>query len=153
MEHKPNGPYSISADTEFIVEFYDLDPMQVVWHGNYIKYFELARRVLLDKIGYGYREMEESGYAFPVIEVSVKYIDPLKFKDRARVKAVLEEYENCLRIKYEITNVETGKLTTRGISTQMAYDVKRRESCFVCPTVLVQKVETMIASCGQEVPR
>jgi acyl-CoA thioester hydrolase len=153
MEHKPDGPYSISAETEFIVEFYDVDPMQVVWHGNYIKYFELARRVLLDKIGYGYLAMEESGYAFPVIDVSVKYIGSLKFKDRARVKAILEEYENRLRIKYEITNAETEKLTTRGISTQMAYDIKRGESCFVCPPVLIQKVEAIIASSGQEIPR
>jgi acyl-CoA thioester hydrolase len=153
MEYKSDGPYRISAETEFIVEFYDVDSMQVVWHGNYIKYFELARRVLLDKIGYGYLKMEESGYAFPVIDVSAKYIGSLKFKDRARVKAILEEYENRLRIKYEIRNVETGKLTTKGISTQMAFDIKMRESCFACPPVLIQKVEAMIASCGQEAPR
>jgi acyl-CoA thioester hydrolase len=141
---KSDGPYNISAETEFTVEFYDLDPMQVVWHGNYIKYFELARRALLDKIGYGYREMEDSGYAFPVIDVSAKFVGSLKFNDRARIKAVLEEYENRLRLKYEIRNAETGALTTKGISTQMAYDIKAGESCFVCPRALIQKVEAMI---------
>jgi acyl-CoA thioester hydrolase len=139
-----NGPYNISAETEFTVEFYDVDPMRIVWHGNYIKYFELARRTLLDKIGYGYQEMEASGYAFPVIDISVKYVGVLKFKDRACVKAVLEEYENRLRLRYEIRNVETGALTTKGISTQMAYDVKAGESCFVCPEALSRKVEAMI---------
>ena len=43
----------ISAEIEFKVEFYDVDSMNVVWHGNYVKYMESARCVLLDKIGFG----------------------------------------------------------------------------------------------------
>ena len=139
-----NGPYNIYAEAERTVEFFDLDPMQVVWHGNYINYFELGRRALLEKINYGYDEMEKSGYAFPVIEVSAKYISSLRLKDRARIKAVLMEYENRLLIRYEIRNAQTGVLTTKGSSTQMAYDIKNRESCFVCPPILVTKVEAFI---------
>jgi len=139
-----NGPYNIYAETEINVEFFDLDPMQVVWHGNYINYFEVGRRALLEKIGYSYDEMEKSGFAFPVVEVSAKYLGPLRFRDRARIKAVLAEYENCLIIKYEIRNAQTGLLTTKGSSTQMAYDIKNHESCFVCPQILVKKVEALI---------
>jgi len=139
-----NGPYNLYAEAEINVEFFDLDPMQVVWHGNYINYFEVGRRALLEKIGYSYDEMKESGYAFPVVEVSAKYLEPLRFKDRARIKAVLTEYENCLIIKYEIRNAQTGLLTTKGSSTQMAYEIKNQESCFVCPQILVKKVEALI---------
>ena len=64
---------SIEASTEFKVEFYDVDSMGVVWHGNYVKYMELGRCALLDKIGYGYNEMKESGYAFPVTSIKLKY--------------------------------------------------------------------------------
>ena len=129
---KDNGPFNIFAEAETIIEFYSLDPMQVVWHGNYINYFELGRRYLLEKIGYSYNEMKDSGFAFPVVEISVKYLKPLRYKDRIRIKAILMEYENCLRIKYEIHNAETGAAITRGWSTQMAYDIKADESCFVC---------------------
>jgi acyl-CoA thioester hydrolase len=115
-----------------------------VWHGNYFNYFEVGRRVLLEKIGYGYDEMEQTGYAFPVIEVSAKFLGSLRFRDRARVKAILEEYENRLRIKYEIRNVQTGLLTTKGVSTQMAVDMRTNESCFVCPQVLIDKVEAFM---------
>jgi acyl-CoA thioester hydrolase len=115
--------------------------LQVVWHGNYINYFEVGRRALLEKIGYSYDEMEKSGYAFPIIEISAKYLGPLRFKDRARVKAVLMEYENRLMIRYEIRNTQTGILTTKGLSIQMACNIKTNESCFVCPEVLVKKVE------------
>jgi acyl-CoA thioester hydrolase len=139
-----NGPYNIYAEAEINVEFFDLDPLRVVWHGNYINYFEVGRRALLEKIGYSYEEMEESGYAFPVIEISAKYLGPLRYKDRARIKAILMEYENRLLIRYEIRNAQTGLLTTKGFSTQMAFDIKNNDSCFVCPEVLTKKVEACI---------
>jgi acyl-CoA thioester hydrolase len=139
-----NGPYNLYAEAEITVEFFDLDPMRVVWHGNYINYFEVGRRMLLEKIGYDYNEMEASGYSFPVIEISAKYVDSLKFKDRAIIKAILLEYENRLRIKYEIRNAKTGVLTTKGVSTQMAFDVKAGVSCFVCPKILIDKVEALL---------
>jgi acyl-CoA thioester hydrolase len=44
-------PHCITAETEFTVEFYDVDSMEIVWHGNYVKYLEKARCVLLDHIG------------------------------------------------------------------------------------------------------
>jgi acyl-CoA thioester hydrolase len=134
----------IYAEAEVTVEFFDCDPLKVVWHGNYFNYFELGRRVLLEKIGYGYDEMEKTGYSFPVIETSAKFIGSLRFRDRARVKAILDEYENRLRIKYEIRNVQTGLLTTKGVSTQMAIDMRTNESCFVCPQVLIDKVEAVL---------
>ncbi|GHU65351.1 thioesterase [Spirochaetia bacterium] len=135
---------TISADTEFAVEFYDVDSMDIVWHGNYIKYFEKARCALLDKIGYGYQQMKESGYAFPVTGITVKYIAPLGFKEKVRARAILDEYENCIKIKYEIYSAETGTICTRGSSTQMAYDIAAGASCFVCPQIFIEKVEALL---------
>jgi len=143
-EKQNNGPYNIFAETEITVEFNDLDPMRIVWHANYFNYFETARRTLLQKLNYDYYQMEESGYVFPVIEISAKYIASLRYKDRAIVKAILMEYENCLIIRYEIRNIQTGELTTKGSSTQMAIDIKKQESCFVCPRILIDKVEALI---------
>jgi len=145
MENRQdNGPYGIFAEADLSVEFFDLDPMQVVWHGNYLNYFEVGRRMLLEKIGYSYFEMLETGFAFPVIEVSVKYIGGLRLRDQMRIKAILLEYENRLRIKYEIRNIKTGLLATKGVSTQMTYNMKTNESCFVCPQILIDKVEALI---------
>jgi acyl-CoA thioester hydrolase len=140
----------IYAEAEFTVEYFDCDPLKVVWHGNYFNYFEVGRRMLLEKIGYDYNEMEKSGYAFPIIEVSAKFPGALRFRDRARVKAVLVEYENRLRIKYEIHNVQTGLLTTRGVTTQMAVEMRTNESCFVCPQILIDKVEAVMGRKNNE---
>jgi len=144
VRRQDNGPYGIYAEAEITVEFFDCDPLKVVWHGNYFNYFEIGRRVLLEKIGYGYDDMEKTCYSFPVIEASAKYLGSLCFRDRAIVKAILEEYENRLRIRYEIRDAQTGLLTTRGLSTQMAIDMRTNDSCFVCPKVLTDKVEAYI---------
>jgi acyl-CoA thioester hydrolase len=134
----------MSAEIEFNVEFYDVDSMQIVWHGNYIKFFEKVRCVLLEKIGYNYCDMEESGWGFPVAGISVKYVNSLRFRDRVRAKAILTEYENCIRIKYELYNAETGKLCTKGESTQMAVNIATGESSLICPPVFINKVEALL---------
>lgn len=135
---------NIEASAEFRVEFYDVDPMGVVWHGNYVKYMELGRCALLDKIGYGYSEMKESGYAFPVTSLKLKYIKPLLFKQKAVVKAVLTEYENRIKIEYLIYDKESGELTTKGESIQMALNMETRETSFLCPECFIRKVEALL---------
>ncbi|GHV95876.1 4-hydroxybenzoyl-CoA thioesterase [Spirochaetia bacterium] len=135
---------TISAEIEFTVEFYDVDSMEIVYHGNYIKYFEKARCALLNKIGYDYLAMKDSGWAFPVTGISARYISSLSFQDRVRARAILTEYENCIRIKYELYNAKTGQLCTKGESTQMAIDMAAGESRIVCPAIFTDKVEALL---------
>ena len=117
--------------------------MNVVWHGNYVKYMEIGRCALLDKIGYNYTEMVKSGYAFPVTDIKVRYIKPLTFGEHAKIVSSLVEYENMIKINYEIFN-EKGELTTRAESTQMAFNISKMESEFVCPEVFVNRVSEII---------
>ena len=65
-----------SASVEFEVQFHDLDPMLIVWHGRYVKYLEVARGALLDLIDYNYDAMKESGFAWPVIDMHLRYVAP-----------------------------------------------------------------------------
>jgi acyl-CoA thioester hydrolase len=141
--------HDLSAHVEFTVEFYDVDAMGVVWHGNYVKYLEKARCALLDKIGYGYQEMTASGYAFPVTDLRLKYIRPLRFGDQVRAKAVLEEYEDRLRINYELSGPD-GEVTTRAVSTQMAYGINAGASFFECPRIFTGKVEALLSRISAE---
>lgn len=134
----------LSAQIEFSIEFYDVDSMNIVWHGNYIKYFEKARCALLEKIGYGYPQMTSSGYAFPVTDIKVKYIKPLFFQQKVQAIATLEEYESILRISYILQNAQTGEITTKGKSSQVAIKIDTRTTCFDCPEVLITKVRTLL---------
>ena len=82
---------NFEAETFITVQFYDLDPMNVVWHGNYIKYLETARCDLLAKIGYDYNDMREDGIAYPVATMDLKFIKPCTFNQKLRVVSSVEE--------------------------------------------------------------
>ncbi len=140
----------VREEIVFPVEFYDVDSMKVVWHGNYVKYMEKGRCALLDKIGFGYLEMEKEGVAFPVVDVKLKYKKSLRFGDKVRVVSSLTEYENCIKIAYEIYNAQTEELCTKGESTQMAVEISSMETKFVCPKVFVDKVEALLSIDGSK---
>jgi acyl-CoA thioester hydrolase len=129
-----------SAEAEIQVQFFDLDPMEVVWHGHYVKYLEVARCALLDAIDYNYTQMKASGYAWPVIDMRLRYIDSATFGQRLKLRAEIVEWENRLKIDYLITDVASGRRLLRGSTTQVAVDMVTREMCFVSPAVLFQKL-------------
>ena len=130
----------ISAEAVVRVQFYDLDPMEVVWHGNYFRFFEQARCALLDKLGYNYKEMRESGFAWPIVDARLKFIRPLVFGQTVRVSAILQEYENRLKIGYEIWDQKGMVRHTRGYTIQVAVDLATGEMCYQTPRALVDRV-------------
>jgi len=132
---------NISATVALKAQFYDLDPMAVVWHGNYVKYFENARCALLDALEYNYPQMRESGYMWPVVDMRVKYVKPITFGQLIEVTATLVEYENRLKIDYLITDQETGERLTKGYTIMVAVDGASQEMCFVSPQILFEKVQ------------
>ena len=129
-----------SAEVEIQVQFYDLDPMEVVWHGNYVKYLEVARCALLDAIGYNYAEMKASGYMWPIIEMNLRYAAPATFGQRLRLSAEIVEWENRLRIDYLVSDAATGRRLNRATTTQVAVDIASGEMCFVSPPILFEKL-------------
>ena len=129
-----------SASITLRIPFNDVDPMQVAWHGNYFRYMEQARCELLRQIDYGYREMEASGFAWPIIDTRMKYIAPLRFDQLVRVEARISEYENRLRIDYEFFDVASGARTSKGYSIQVAVAMPSGEMRLVSPPILLQKL-------------
>lgn len=136
----------ITADVHMEVPFFDVDSLNIVWHGNYCKYFEVARCELLGKIGYDYSVMRETGYAFPVVELKAKYILPLVFQQRIRIRAELLEWEHRLKCQYEIFDAQSGVVHTRGTTVQAAVAVGDRHLQLVCPAVFTERVERYLAA-------
>jgi acyl-CoA thioester hydrolase len=135
----------IHEDTEVQVPFFDVDTMHVVWHGHYVKYLEVARCALLDKLGHNYTHMLESGYAWPVIDLQLRYVRGAVFGQRINVRASLVEWENRLKIDYLITDIETGERLTRASTVQVAVDVNSREMQLASPRVFVEAVERALS--------
>lgn len=132
------GIHHTEIDME--IPFHDVDMMEVVWHGHYAKYFEIARCSLLEKINYNYPQMRASGYSWPVIDLRVRYIKPAVFGQIITILAEIVEWENRLKINYLITDKFTGSRLTKGYSIQVAIDRDTNEMCFESPAVLFEKL-------------
>ena len=120
--------------------FHDLDPMDVVWHGNYPKYLEIARCALLARFNYDYPQMRESGFAWPIVDMRLKYVRSAAFQQPLIVRAEIVEWENRLKIDYRIRDAATGAVLTKAHTIQVAVDMATREMRYVCPPVLWQRL-------------
>ncbi|KAF1026289.1 MAG: hypothetical protein GAK37_02705 [Pseudomonas sp.] len=135
----------LHCDTEILVPFFDIDTMHVVWHGHYVKYLEIARCALLDKLDHNYTQMLESGYAWPVIDLQVRYVRGATFGQKLNVRASLVEWENRLKVNYLITDAVTGERLTRASTVQVAVEIASREMQLASPQVFVDAVERALA--------
>jgi acyl-CoA thioester hydrolase len=134
----------LHVDTEVSVPFFDVDSMNVVWHGHYVKYLEVARCALLDHLGHNYTHMRESGYAWPVIDLQLRYVRGAVFGQKLNVRASLVEWENRLKINYLISDLTTGERMTRASSVQVAVEIASREMQLASPKVFVDAVRGVI---------
>lgn len=130
----------LSHEIEVTPAFFEIDAMEIVWHGHYVKYLELARCALLAKYDYDYTRMRQSGYAWPVVDLRLKYVRPATFAQPLKVKATIVEWENRLRIEYLMRDAQSGAKVHRATSIQVAVDMATQEMCFVCPPVLWERL-------------
>ena len=79
----------ITSETKIKVAFFDLDPMNIVWHGNYVKYLEQARCDFFDKLNYNYTDMYNDGVMYPIAKMDFKFIKSAKFGEELTVKCTL----------------------------------------------------------------
>jgi acyl-CoA thioester hydrolase len=126
----------LTHEIELVPAFHDIDSMDVVWHGHYVKYLELARCALLDKFDYGYTRMRESGYSWPIVDLRMKFSRPATFDQPLVVRAEIVEWESRLKLDYTIRDAKSGERLHRATSIQVAVDMATREMQYVCPRVL-----------------
>lgn len=137
----PGAPKpEFGIEIEVAPAFHDLDPMNIVWHGHYVKYIELARCALLAKYDYDYPAMHASGYVWPIVDLRLKYVRPAAYAQRLRVSARIVEWEYRLRMEYEIRDIASGERLTKASTIQVAIDVATREMLYQCPPVLWERL-------------
>ena len=138
----------LSASVDLTVPFHDADPVGVAWHGNYFRYFDHARCALLDTIGYGYRQMLDSGFYWPIVKASVKYIRALPFDSHITATARLLEWDYRLKIGYEIVDRE-GQRTTTGQTMQVAVSAATGEMHIGAPAALRDRLRAYLSGTGR----
>ncbi len=123
-----------SRELERTVSFYDLDPMQIVWHGNYLKYMDDARGALFDSLGVDlFGLYEKTSHIYPIIKTSVKHVFPLRHKDVIICKATLVEAKYKIIVDFEIRLKSDNRICARGRSEQVAVKVPEMEMLMMIP--------------------
>jgi acyl-CoA thioester hydrolase len=131
------APGALVVDVPFRVPFHDVDAMQVVWHGNYIKYFEIARTELERRMGLTHEAILRYGLVCPVVDAHCRYLSPLRNGDDGRARAYIVDADRSLLIAYEIFNDTSQKKAAEGYTLQVALAVDTFELVLELPHEIV----------------
>jgi acyl-CoA thioester hydrolase len=136
LKPKPFRPEELGTDARYVRDcesslvwhrchtrtlYADTDRSTVVYHSNYLRYFEFGRTSLMRDASYPYREIEESGYVYPIIELGIQFFEPLYYDDPMLIFTRPAELERVkLRFDYVITHLETLRIICKGFTKHCA---------------------------------
>ena len=126
MAKRATKEYKLKAQTQFRVRFSEVDMMQIVWHGNYAKYFEDAREAFgLSYPGLGYMEIYNNGYTAPIVEMSIQYKSSIRYNEAGIVEIRYIPSEAAkICFEYEIREAKSLRIVATGTTTQVFLDEK-----------------------------
>jgi acyl-CoA thioester hydrolase len=106
--------------TEILVRFNEADPLGIVWHGHYIRYFEDGREAFGNTHGLGYLEVYKLGFVIPVVSVQCDFKRSLRYGDRVIVETKYIPTEAAkMKFTYRLFNAATGQVVATGSSVQV----------------------------------
>jgi len=107
------------------VLYVDTDKSQVVYHANYLRYFEVGRTSLMRDASYPYKQIEANGYIYPVIKTELNYYQPLYYDDLIYIHTRPAELGMVkVQFDYLITRAETGEISCTGFTRHCAVNEK-----------------------------
>jgi acyl-CoA thioester hydrolase len=95
----------LSAEANIKVRYAETDQMGVVYHANYLIWFEVGRTAFMEALGFHYSDMEAGGMVAPVVDIQATFKRPARYGDTIRVKTWLESYDGLRFIyNYQVLN-------------------------------------------------
>lgn len=114
---------TITHESQWRVKFRDCDPLKIVWHGNYIRYFEDGREAFGREHGISYLEVQAHGFVTPIVKSVCEHKLPLKYGDVARMETTFIASRAAKMIfQYKICN-QDGKVACTGETIQVFLDL------------------------------
>jgi acyl-CoA thioester hydrolase len=114
---------SIVAVKDGYVRFSEVDSLHMVWHGNYIRYFEDGREAFGMQYGLGYLEVHEHGYVTPIVRTECDYKRPLRYGEKFRIETrFINSSAAKLIFDYTIFNLTTNQISATGRTIQVFLD-------------------------------
>ncbi|HSQ40814.1 MAG TPA: thioesterase family protein [Fibrobacteraceae bacterium] len=129
-----------SAKITLRVPFHDVDSMRICWHGNYYKYFEMARTELLRPLKMDLSDTLLEDIVLPVIRSQCKYISPLLYDQKVEVLAQITDAEYKLFVNYVIRDEATGAVLAKGSTEHVAVNSKTGVTCMPMPQEFLRRI-------------
>lgn len=102
--------------TPIEVRYQETDQMGVVYHANYLVWFEIGRKKFVESLGLSYNEMEKNNIVSPVVDVQLSYKLPIRYGEDVHVETWLEAYDGIRTVYgYNVMN-EHGAVAVTGTS-------------------------------------
>ncbi|MGD9949691.1 MAG: acyl-CoA thioesterase [Desulfobulbus sp.] len=122
---RDNGTGLVWHRCELRTLYVDTDRSQVVYHANYLRYFEFGRASLMREANYPYKQIEESGYIYPIIKTELNYHSPLFYDDLMYIHTRPAQMELVkVRFDYLITRADNGEIVCTGYTLHCAVNSK-----------------------------
>lgn len=114
----------LKTTKQFDIRFSEVDSMAVVWHGNYMLYFEDAREAFGEQYDLGYMRFYEQGYYAPLVDVSFSFRKPLTYGMKPEITIIYRPTDAAkIVFDYEIRDTADGSLIATGHSVQVFMDL------------------------------
>ena len=126
-------------EIEFSVRYSETDQMSFVYHGNYVKYFEMGRIAWLNKLGFSYKKMEEDGILLPVIDIKINFKKSALFDDKLILKTKLVR-EPSYMIEFEYKIIKNDDLITSGY-TKLIFLNSKNNRPMRCPNSIIEAIK------------
>ncbi len=125
---------ALTHTTASRVRFSEVDSMQVVWHGEYVRYFEDGREAFGRAFpGIGYLDFHAHGYAAPIVDLRVQYVAPLTINDVVQVETrFIDTVAAKICFEYIARKQGSGQLVATGRSVQVFID-RQGDICLNIP--------------------
>jgi acyl-CoA thioester hydrolase len=114
---------NLTTEVEVLVRFNEADPLGIVWHGHYIRYFEDGREDFGKRFGIGYLDFFNRGFVIPVVSVDCSFKKSLRYGDTVIVETSFIPCDAAkIQFSYRLFNKQTQDLVATGHSVQVFLD-------------------------------
>ncbi len=111
------------AETSLRVRYQETDQMGVVYHTNYLVWFEVGRTEMMRERGFSYKDLEEKGLLLPVVDIHCKFAYPARYDDMVIVRTKISQFNRSkIVFAYEVIHQETGRRLVKGKSVHLWVD-------------------------------
>ena len=125
-------------EIEIQVRYSETDQMSFVYHGNYVKYFEIGRITWLKKLGISYKKMEEDGILLPVVELKINFKQPALFDDKLTIKTKLKRTPSYM-IEFDFEIKRDDQIITIGYTKLVFLNTKTNKP-MRCPESILKEI-------------